>query len=61
MSLKKIIIADEATGEVLDIMYTDEEVKDVRNALEGYTQYGISLFDTKEDWEEANFNEDPIK
>ena len=61
MSLKKIIIADEATGEVLDIMYTDEEVKDVHNALEGYSKYGVSLFDTKEDWEEANFDEDPVK
>lgn len=58
MGLKKIIIADEATGEVLDTYFTDEEVSSIYNALNGDTRYGISFFDTKEDYEEASSEED---
>lgn len=60
MSLKKIIIADDESGEVLDILYTDEEVSSIRDALNGDTRYGISVFDTKDDYDEANSDEEAI-
>jgi len=60
MSLKRIVIADDATGEVLDILYTDEEVAHIRNALNGETRFGISVFDTKEDYDEANSGDDAV-
>jgi hypothetical protein len=58
MALKKIIIADEASSEVLDILFTDEEVSNIRDALMGDSPFGISVFDTKEDYEEASSEED---
>lgn len=60
MGLKKIIIADEQSGEVLDTLYTDEAVKCIIDTLNGDNPWGISVFTTKEDYNEAASGDDAV-
>jgi hypothetical protein len=50
MTVYRITIVNDDTSDVLDIIYTDEPLFDIKHAIDNH----VSTYDTREELDEAN-------